>query len=688
MGDTMRLFRKPISVSRQPKASAAHVLPRVATIVLNIILFAAGLAPRAIAQGRPGGTPGNPGQGGGTPGTNVGFSMDMNAKGSVTVRVLAPNGMDLQQQAFVRLYSINSGVLLKGGLTNLDGSISFDNLPGAGWYAVEVSAAGYVTQRKQFDVPDTAITFTEVDVTLESASGETAQEYAPSSNLPRKARKHVNKGIVAFRAGNLKKAQKEFTDAYNAAPKAAVTNYLLGTLYLRLKDTANADRYFGNAVAIDPKDIPALIGLGQARYQKTDLAGSAEALQKAIALDGKQWRAIWLLAEIDLRQRNFAKAQKESESAVELGKGAANGAEFIDAMAWAELGDYAKSLKMLQTFLREAPNDPNAVVARRLAGRLEMEISATKAAPTALTNASLSRVKDSLPESAPSALSAAAPSLPMTDWEPPSVDQERPPIADGVTCPAAEVIQKAGERVSKLVDDVNDIAAVEEVTLSELSALGSPTSSEKRKFDYLISITDSSSGLLNVSEDRQGGDGTGFMGHISMFGLADLPLVFHSSLRPDFRMTCEGLGKWHGRATWLVYFRQRPDRPEQIRSYQVLDGLSHTAGIEGRAWIAADSYETVRIEAQLMKAIPQIGLGSEEDVIEYAPVSFTAKHTTLWLPSSADIYYFYQHRPYHRHHTFTGYKLFSVSTSQKISKPKMKRENAVHPTAEEQNDQQ
>lgn len=679
----MRLFGKRMFDPTASKVSAIFFLSPLATIVL----FIAGVAPRAIAQGRPGGNPGSPSQGGGAPGTNVGFSMDMNAKGSVTVRVLGPNGMDLQQQAFVRLYSINSGVLLKGGLTNLDGSISFDNLPGAGWYAVEVSAAGYVTQRKQFDVPDTTITFTEVDVTLESTSGQTTQEYTSASKLPRKARKHVNKGIEAFRAGNLKKAEKEFTGAYNAAPKTAVTNYLLGTLYLRMNDIAHSERYFANAVAIDPKDIPALIGLGHARYQKGDLSGAAEALQKAVALDSKQWRAIWLLAEIDLRQRNFAKAQKESESAVELGKGAANGAEFIEAVAWAELGDYAKSVKMLQSFLREAPNDPNVAVARQLAGRLEMEMSANKASPAVLSNASLSPLKNSLSVSAPAALSAAAPSLPLTDWEPPSVDQERPPVADGVTCPAAEVIEKAGERVSKLVDNVNEIAAVEDVTLNELSTLGHPTSIEKRKFDYLISITDSSSGLLNVSEDRQGGDGTGFMGHISMFGLADLPLVFHSSLRPDFRMTCEGLGKWHGRATWLVYFRQRPDRPEQIRSYQLLDGSSHTAGIEGRAWIAADSYEIIRIEADLMKAIPQIGLGSEEDVIEYAPVLFAAKHTTLWLPSNADIYYFYQHQPYHRHHTFRDYKLFSVSTSEKIGRPDTKSRNAARTTVEEQNKQ-
>lgn len=677
----MRLFAESTFAPSAPKtAAAASFLLPLAIVVLLIV----GLGPCAAAQSRPGGAPGSPSQSGGTPG--VGFSMDMNAKGSVTVRVLGPNGMELQQQAFVRLYSINSGVLLKGGLTNLDGSISFDNLPGAGWYAVEVSSAGYVTQRKQFDVSDTSLTFVEVDVKLDPASGETNEEYAPASNLPRKARKHIDKGIVAFRSGNLKAAEKEFTEAYNAAPKSAVTSYLLGTLYLRMKDVANSERYFSNAVTIDPKDVPALNGLGHVRYQKGDLKGAREALQKAVALDPKQWRAIWLLAEIDLREKNFAKAQKESETAVELGKGAANGAEFIEAIAWAELGDYEKSVKTLQAFVHDAPNDPNAAAARQLAGRLELEMATAKTVAAAVpARASVSPI-DALSESATSISPTAAPTLPLTDWEPPNAEQERPPVADGVTCPAAEVIQKAGDRVSELVDDVNEIAAVEQVRLDELSTLGHPVSIEKHKFDYLISISDSSSGLLNVSEVRQGGDGAEFMGHVSMFGLADLPLVFHDSLRPDFRMTCEGLGKWHGRATWLVYFRQRPDRPEQIRSYQLLDGSSHTASIEGRAWIAADSYEIVRIEADLMKAIPQIGLGSEEDVIEYAPVLFTTKHAKLWLPSSADIYYFYRHRPYHRHHAFTDYKLFSVSSSEKIGQPKVTRGDATHPSTEEKND--
>jgi tetratricopeptide (TPR) repeat protein len=626
------------------------------------------------AQGRPAGPPGNPGQmGSGAPSPGVGLSMDMNEKGSVVVHVFGEHDMPLKQQAFVRLYSITSGMMLRGGLTNLDGTISFNNLPGIGYYAVEVSAAGYQSQRKQFDVSDT-LTFTEVDVILVPTSGEGEPTYTPASDLPGKARKHIDKGILAFRAGKLKDAQKELIAAYNAAPKSALTNYLVGTLYLQTKDFTQSERYFTNAVQIDPKDIPALIGLGHLRYKKGDLKGSAEALQKAIALDAKQWEALWLLAEIDLRNHNFQKAQKEAEQAVEFGKGAANGAEFIQAVAAVEFGQTAEALRILQAFLRDAPSDPNAAVARELAGKLELEAASTATATIASARAPQTPSADGgkpagVGNSIP-VLAASAPALPLPDWEPLSVDQERPLVADGVVCPAAQVIKEAGERVSELVDSVNRIEATEHVTHEELSTLGRPVSTEKRKFDYLISIADSDSGLLTVDENRQGGDGLDpFLGHISMFGLADLPLIFHPSLRRDFQMTCEGLGKWEGRATWLVYFRQRPDRPERIRSYQLLDGSSYAVGLKGRAWIAADSYQIVRIEADLMRAVPQIGLGSEEDVIEYAAVPFQTKNTVLWLPSDADIYYFYNHRPYHRHHAFTDYRLFSVSTSQKIGRP-------------------
>jgi hypothetical protein len=59
-----------------------------------------------------------------------------------------------------------------------------------------------------------------------------------------------------------------------------------------------------------------------------------------------------------------------------------------------------------------------------------------------------------------------------------------------------------------------------------------------------------------------------------------------------------------------------------------------------------------------MAPIPQIGLGSERDAIEYGPVPLWKQKNELWLPMIADIYLSYRHHPYHRRHTLSNYMLF------------------------------
>jgi tetratricopeptide (TPR) repeat protein len=629
-------------------------------LALTVSLF---LILPAAAQQTPSGPPGSPAQGGGAgggPGTGgAGISLDMNGRGSVVVRVLGPQGAPLKEQALVQLYKIASSILVGGALTNLDSSISFSNLPGFGWYAAEVSAAGYRTQRKEFNLTDNLSRF-EVDVTLQPDPNDAASHDVTSAHLPAKAQKHVDKGVAEFRAGNLKDAEKEWNSAYKAAPQNAEISYLLGTLYVRKDDLPRAQKDLTDATSLDPRNVPALIALAHLRYQEADLKAARELLEKAVALDRTPWEALWLLSEIDYHRHDYEKARDEAADAVDFGKGKANAAEFVEALALGQLGKTQEALKMLQAFLRDAPADVNAPAARELAARLQLAMKSSAPAatvPAAFANSSLAAV--------------SAPNLPALDWEPPGVDEEKLPVADGLTCPAGHVIQEAGRRAMELVESVNRIQAKEGITNEELTTVGQPRDVEKRRFNYFVSITDSDSGLPTIDETREGDFGSSqYLGHLSMFGLADLPLIFHPRLRSDFQMTCEGLGEWQHQATWLIYFRQRPDRPERLRSYELLDGTSYTVGLKGRAWIAADTYQIVRLEANLMKPIRQIGLGSEEDVIEYGPVPFQSKKTILWLPKSADIYFYYQHRPFHRHHEFTHYELYySVSATQKIGQP-------------------
>ena len=109
--------------------------------------------------------------------------------------------------------------------------------------------------------------------------------------------------------------------------------------------------------------------------------------------------------------------------------------------------------------------------------------------------------------------------------------------------------------------------------------------------------------------------------HIADNGFAVLALVFHPVMRDAFKMTCEGLGDWHGKPVWIVRFQQREDKPNHMQAY-LLGDVAYPVGLKGRAWITADRFQVVRIESDMVKPMPQIELMAEHMVTEYAPVPF------------------------------------------------------------------
>jgi len=142
-------------------------------------------------------------------------------------------------------------------------------------------------------------------------------------------------------------------------------------------------------------------------------------------------------------------------------------------------------------------------------------------------------------------------------------------------------------------------------------------------------------------------------------------------VRDNFEMSCEGLGDWHGQATWLVHFRQRDDRINSMHSYKVGDRL-YSVKLKGRAWITADKFQIVRVEAEMVSPMPEIQLLSEHQVVEYGPVPFPKKNISLWLPKSAEIYVDFRKHRFYRRHSFDHYMLFSVDSEEKRKEPSSK----------------
>jgi len=61
--------------------------------------------------------------------------------------------------------------------------------------------------------------------------------------------------------------------------------------------------------------------------------------------------------------------------------------------------------------------------------------------------------------------------------------------------------------------------------------------------------------------------------------------------------------------------------------------------LKGRAWITVDNFQIVRMEAGMVKPMPEIRLLSEHQAVEYGPVPFPKKAVTLWQPKDVEIYF-------------------------------------------------
>ncbi len=584
-----------------------------------------------------------------------------NTHGSVLLLTVSrtPKG-HLDRQAVVRLLNRNTGIIV-WQTTNDRGEASFGDLE-VGPYDLEVSAVGYLTARKSVKVQASLITYHE-EMTLErDPSSINLEASSNAAEWSKKARKAIQRGAAALKSADYKEAEKQLKTAVTAAPDSVDANFLSGYLAFEQKRFDAAKGYLHKTLTLDPHNVQAALLLGRTGLQQGDYNAAEAALEQAVAIDSKEWMPHYQLAEAYLKQREFEKAREQALLAIACNQVASTPAQLVLGEALANLGRTEEAIQAFKTFLEKDPDNPVAAQVREFIpqlSRLTAERAAGQSAPSAG------------PLVAPdSQLASAEPQFTVKDWQPPSVDDAKPAVAAGVSCPTEMVVSLAGKQVKQLADDVARFAAIEDLLHERLDAVGYPITRETRKFNYVVSITDTPPNGLELSEYRSEHSGPPeFPDNIASSGFISLALVFHPAMRDEFQMTCEGLGDWHGQTTWLVYFRQRTDRPNRLHSY-VLNGKGYPVGLKGRAWIKTDSFQIVRMESDLVSPAPAIQLASEHQIVEYGPVMFAKKNEELWLPQSAQLYFEFRKRRYFRRHSFDHFMLFSVDAAEKRNEPK------------------
>lgn len=564
----------------------------------------------------------------------------------------------LDRQAVLKLVNLTDQSAL--WQTTEDTSVGvFTNVPW-GSYDAEVSAVGYVSEHKEVQVLN-SLGPIKVDVVLHRDPAAIHLDVNDEVLSPR-ARKETKRAIAALKSGRLPQAQKYLDQAYQLSPSSPDLNFLLGYLYFQKKDFARAERYLSTATTLNPRNAQALTLEGRAGLERQDYPVARSALEKAVLADQENWIPHNLLADAYLHEKSYDQARDQAEIAIVKGKNSATAAELVLGQALVGMGRDQEGIRALNVFLQESPGHPLASQVRNLIE--EIQENNLNAALTESDVSAESRITGVDPLAA-----LPAPGLTVKSWQPPGIDDIRPTVAGGAVCPTEKVIEETGKGVQALVEDVARFAAVEELFHQSLDAYGVPIRTETRKYNYVASISETKPGFLAVDEYRADKLAlAGYPDHIASTGFAALALVFHPDMRDNFAMSCEGLGEWHGQATWLVHFRQRDDRPNRMHSYKVGEQI-HSVKLKGRAWITADKFQILRIEAEMVNPMPEIHLLSEHQVVEYGPVPFAKKNMTLWLPKSAEIYFDFRKHHYYRRHSFDHYMLFAVDSDEKRKEP-------------------
>jgi tetratricopeptide (TPR) repeat protein len=588
------------------------------------------------------------------------------AFGKVLVRVRERGGAAISTPPWVRIYSDTTMYQVSSGSLDSYG-VTFDNVP-LGEYKVEVRAPGY--QLATTDV--TLLTPNSVaHVWVELRSEDSAKAEAEASKpeqpvMSPKARKELEDAGAALRVNDFKRAQEHLDRAKKLAPGQPDVHYMQGLIYFQQQNFAAARTSLETAVSLFPQHGDAQAALGVALYRLNEYPAAVAALEKAVGISPQNWQSHRALAMCHFQLRAYEKARAHVERAIEIAGVKAPELHVLLARVWIALKQPDKARAELESFLAAHSSLPEAADAQRLLAALKKAAENSRPAPEAgpAVKIESAATKDASPPSVPVPAGMPEPRSGPRRWAPPSVDDAPPVLVKNASCPLTEVLAGTAKRVVTLAENLERVAATEKVEQTELDEDGNPGRIRSYVFDYSVSILETRPGNLAVEEDRKIIRKSALPSDSNTSGLGAMALIFHPYYVQDFEMRCEGLTEVQGQPAWSVYFQQRADRPSRIFRY-IVRGVGHEIPIKGRAWIAANTSQVLRLETDLVAPVQALRLEVEHLNIEYQPVDFKSRKIRLWLPAIAEMHSLRRGRRLYQYHAFSDYMVFAVDVNLK-----------------------
>lgn len=223
-------------------------------------------------------------------------------------------------------------------------------------------------------------------------------------------------------------------------------------------------------------------------------------------------------------------------------------------------------------------------------------------------------------------------------------------------------IDRAGQAAELFWDQFTAVQCVERITQTKLQPEGKVLATRTAEFDYVAFVESKATGIA-VEESRvprakpaqEEGEQL-----LLTSGFPALLLMFHPDVREKFDFV-ESPSPDTPAGIKRIAFKSKPG--ERSMSALKLKERLYPILWDGFAWIEERTGNITRIEAKLQRPMEDVGLSDLRAEVEYKMIALPNSTQSYQLPARVTVSVRTPKQQWRNVHEFSGYKLFTVTTS-------------------------
>jgi hypothetical protein len=237
-------------------------------------------------------------------------------------------------------------------------------------------------------------------------------------------------------------------------------------------------------------------------------------------------------------------------------------------------------------------------------------------------------------------------------------------VSPGQSDTLAGVLDAAAKAADRQIAALASVHCTETVVETKVNQKDKAEEHRRQAFDYLV-MADTDDGDVAVTESRIPQSATGKAEAkplLASTGFATTMLILHQYYQHSFEFKDLGLVEAGGRQWRKLAFEFQPGK----RSPSVLRAGNREYPLAWKGEVLLDDAtgRVFSIHAGLGSQLDEIGLVSLEATVRYGPAG--SPELPEWLPVEAVIDLKTAHQHWRNVHTFSDYKRFAVTTSEKV----------------------